>query len=297
MQLLAYILIYPILWLISILPFRVFYWVSDAIYFLVYRIIGYRKKVVRKNLELSFPEKSKEELDTIESRFYRHMVDLFLEMIKSMNISKEELLKRFQYTNLDLLSKYEEEGKSVVIVIGHYGSYEWLMSLGYFIKHEGYAIYAPLSNKYFDRLVKRIRSKHNAFLISRYKTVEIIQQHLKEGKLAVYGFANDQSPQAQKARYWRPFMGVTVPVFTYAETLAKQLDMAVIYCGIEKEKRGHYKATFRLITDSPNDFADYEITDRFTELLEEQIKADPAYYLWTHNRFKHRDKVPAVLKR
>ncbi|THD67874.1 lipid A biosynthesis acyltransferase [Robertkochia marina] len=297
MQLLVFIILYPILWVISILPFRIFYWVSDAIYFLVYKIIGYRKKVVRKNLELSFPEKSKAELDLIESRFYQHMVDLFLEMIKSMNISKEEMIKRFQYSNLELLSEYEEKGKSIVMVIGHYGSYEWFMSLGYFIKHEGHAIYAPLSNKYLDRLVKKIRSKHNAYMVSRYHVLDLVKKHKEDGTPAIYGFANDQSPQAHKARYWRPFMGVTVPVFTYAESLAKEMDLPVMYCGINKEKRGYYKATFKVITDTPRQFDDYEITDRFTELLEEQIKADPAYYLWSHNRFKHKDKVPAVLKR
>ncbi|MBL7473496.1 lysophospholipid acyltransferase family protein [Robertkochia sediminum] len=296
MQLLVYLLLYPLLWVISILPFRLFYLVSDAVCFLVYRVIGYRKKVVRGNLELSFPEKSKEELDIIEARFYTHMVDLFLEMIKSMTISKEEMLKRFQYTNIELLHKYEQEGKSIILLAGHYASYEWLMSLGYLIQHEGHAIYAPLSNKYFDRLVRRIRSRHNAFLVSRYRAIETIQSHLKNGTLAIYGFANDQSPQPHKAHYWRPFMGVTVPVFTNAERLAKNLDMTVMYIGVEKVKRGYYRATLKLLSDDPKSVPDYKITDEYTELLEAQIRKDPAYYLWTHNRFKHKDKAPAALK-
>lgn len=297
MQLLAYLLLYPLLWIISILPFRIFYMVSDAMCFLIYRVIGYRKKVVRKNLELAFPDKDKAWLDTMEARFYRHMVDLFMEMIKSMTISKEEMLKRFEYTNIDLLSRFEKQGKSIMVLAGHYASYEWLMSMGYYIKHEGYAIYAPLSNKYFDRLVKRIRSRHNAYLLSRYHTVEVIQEHIREGKLAIYGFANDQSPQPHKAHYWRPFLGVTVPVFTNAERLAKKTDMVVVFVRVEKVKRGYYRATFELITEHPNEFPDYKITDIYTELLEDCIRRDPAYYLWTHNRFKHKDKVPEHLKR
>lgn len=296
MQLLIYLILYPILWVISILPFPVFYAVSDGVCFLVYRVIGYRKKVVRKNLELSFPEKSKEELDNIEARFYKHMVDLFLEMIKSMTISKKEMLKRFQYTNIELLHKYENEGKSIIMLAGHYASYEWLMSLGYVIQHEGHAIYAPLTNKYFDRLVKRIRSRHNAFLISRYHAIQTIQKHLEEGTLAVYGFANDQSPQPHKAHYWRPFMGVTVPVFTNAERLAKNLDLTIMYIQVDKVKRGYYQATIKLLSDDPKSVPDYQITDAFTELLEAQIRKDPAYYLWTHNRFKHMDKVPEAFK-
>lgn len=297
MQLLVYILVYPLLWLISILPFRIFYMLSDAICFLVYRIIGYRKKVVRKNLELAFPDKKEEELDLIEARFYRHMVDLFMEMIKSMSISKKQLLKRMNYENLELIAKYEKEGRSIMLLTGHYASYEWLTSIGYFTKHKSYAIYAPLSNKYFDRLVKRIRSRHNAYLISRYHTVNTIKKHQKEGELALYGFANDQSPQPHKAHYWRPFMGVTVPVFTNAERLAKDMEMVVVYIQTEKIKRGHYRATFKLVTDAPRDYPDYKITDIYTEMLEAQIKKDPAYYLWTHNRFKHKDKIPANLKR
>lgn len=296
MQLLVYLLLYPLLWVISILPFRLFYLVSDAVCFLVYRVIGYRKKVVRGNLELAFPEKNKDELDRIEKRFYTHMVDLFLEMIKSMTISKEEMLRRFQYTNIELLHKYEQEGKSIIMLAGHYASYEWLMSLGYVIQHEGHAIYAPLSNKYFDRLVRRIRSRHNAFLVSRYKAIETIQSHLKNNTLAIYGFANDQSPQPHKAHYWRPFMGVTVPVFTNAERLAKKLDMTVMYIGVEKVKRGYYQATLKLLSDDPKSVPDYKITDEYTDLLEAQIRKDPAYYLWTHNRFKHKDKVPAAFK-
>ncbi len=296
MQLLIYILIYPVLWGISVLPFPVFYKLSDGICFLVYRIIGYRKKVVRSNLELAFPDKSKSEIIEIEKKFYSHMCDLFLEMIKSLTISKEEMQKRFQFANMDLIRRFEKENRNVMLVCGHYASYEWMLSLGYKIKHEGYAVYTPLANKYFDRLVKKIRMRHNAFLISRYKALSEIKTHKDAGILAMYGFASDQSPGAKKARYWRPFMGVTVPVFTGAEFVAKKTDCSVIFLDIQKIKRGYYETTFKLIAENPEEFPDYEITDIFTEMLESQIKAKPEFYLWTHKRFKHRHKAPEGLK-
>lgn len=295
MQFLIYILVYPFLWLISILPFPLFYGFSDAVCFLVFRVIKYRRKVVRKNLELSFPEKSAEELYEIEKKFYRHMCDLFLEMIKSLSISKKEIQKRFQFKNMDVIRHYEEENRNVFLVCGHYASYEWMVSLGYEIKHRGYAIYTPLANKYFDQLVQKIRMRHEAYLLSRYTAMKDIKEHKENGILGMYGFASDQSPSAKRAKYWRTFMGVTVPVFTGAEYLAKQTDCAVIFLDIQKVKRGFYETTFHVIADQPNEFPDYEITDIFTNMLEEQIKAKPEFYLWTHKRFKHMGKEPEGL--
>ena len=295
MQLLIYLLAYPFLWFISILPFPVFYRVSDAICFLVHRVFGYRKKTVRSNLELAFPDKAKAELDIIEKKFYSHMCDLFLEMIKSMTISKAEIQKRFAFKNLELIRHFEQKNQSVILMCGHYASYEWMMSLGYEIKHKGFGIYMPVANKYFDRLVQRIRTRHGAYLISRFEATKVIKQHKQDCLLAMYGFASDQSPSSKKAKYWRTFLGVNVPVFTGAEYLAKELDHAVIFLDIQKKKRGFYETEFKLITDNPKSLPDYQITDIFTEMLEEQIKAKPEFYLWTHKRFKHKDKMPYTI--
>ncbi len=129
MQFLVYILAYPLLWLISILPFRLFYLFSDFVYFLVYRVIGYRKKVVRENLALTLPHLSDAERKTIEKKFYHHMCDMFLEMVKTMSISPEEMEKRFHVTNIELVQDYYKKGKSVILVASHYASYEWLLTI------------------------------------------------------------------------------------------------------------------------------------------------------------------------
>lgn len=247
--------------------------------------------MVRENLKLAFPEKPTNELKRIEKEFYTHMCDMFLEMIKSLTISKKEIQKRFTFTNLDLIKEYETKNKSIVLMCGHYASYEWLMSAGYQINHTGYAVYQPLGNKYFDKLVKRIRTKHGVELLSRYQTTKSIQKHKKEGEIAMYGLASDQSPQKHRAKYWRTFLGVYVPVFVGAEKIAKDLDCPVIFMDAQKVKRGFYETSFTLIAEHPNDFPDYEITDRFTALLEKQIRNKPEYYLWTHRRFKHRKKI------
>jgi KDO2-lipid IV(A) lauroyltransferase len=292
MQLLVFVIIYPFLWFISILPFRLLYIFSDLVYILVYYVIGYRKKVVNSNLTLAFPDKTNAEIKAIERKFYKHMCDMFLEMIKSLTISKGEMIKRFKFVNFEVLQKFEEQKRSVVLMCGHYASYEWMMSLGYHIKHNGYGVYMPIANKYFDRLVKRIRTKHGAYLIPKKEATKTIREHFTSGELAMYGLASDQSPQLKRARYWRNFLGVKVPVFLGAEKIAKEYDYPVVFLDIQKVKRGYYETTVSIITEDPRALADYKITDTFTEMLEAQIRKQPEYYLWTHKRFKHKDKAP-----
>ncbi|WP_418514116.1 lysophospholipid acyltransferase family protein [Corallibacter sp.] len=297
MQFLAYILIYPFLWLISILPFRLLYAFSDVIYVLIYHIVGYRKKTVKENLKLAFPDKSEQEIKQITKKFYHHLCDMIFESIKSLTISEKEIKKRFVISNLEAVYKLEKDQKSIVLMCGHYASWEWIFVLQTFISHKGYAIYKRLANKYFDALVKRIRAKYNSYLITTKESIPTLIEAKKRGELTMNGFASDQSPKAEKAFYWRDFMGITVPVHTGAEMLAKRLDMAVVYLGVEKVKRGYYHATLETITDNALAYKDYEITDVFFEMLEKQIYNAPEYYLWTHKRFKHRDKVPAEHKK
>lgn len=292
MQLIIYLLVLPILWGISLLPFKLFYLFSDFVCFLIYRVFGYRKKVVRSNLQLAFPEKSLEEIKTIEKKFYKHMCDLFMEMVKSLSITEKEIKQRFKFTNLEEIKKYEDQNRSIIFVCGHYASYEWVISMSYHVKHNGYVVYTPLSNKYFDKLVKKIRHNHNSLIIPRSETIKTVIKNKREGNLAGYGLACDQSPQIKKSYYWRNFMGVKVPVITGPEFLAKKFDHPVVFIDIQKVKRGYYEATFKILADNPKDFSEYQITDLFTENLEVQIRNKPEHYLWSHKRWKHKDKVP-----
>lgn len=291
MQRLIYVLVYPFLWIISVLPFPVFYLFSDLVSFFLFRVINYRKKTVTKNITLAFPEKSSEEIKKIRREFYRHFCDIFLEMVKTLTISDKELKKRFIYKNPEELHRLESLQKSYIIMIGHYASYEWVIALHFFgLTYQGYGIYKPIKNKYFDRLIKKIRGRFSTTMLSAKIVPKKIAQNKKKGVLASYGMIADQSPKLSNARYWRNFMGVKVPVFVGSEIIAKRLDLAVTYLHIEKVKRGHYEATFIPLADKPQNFADFEITDRYFELLEEQIKTQPAYYLWTHKRWKHAGK-------
>ena len=286
MQYLLYLLVYPLLWLVSILPFRLLYMLSDAIYVLVYYIIGYRKKVVRNNLAMAFPDKSDSERRAIERRFYSHMCDMFLEMIKTMSISESEIKKRFVFTNMDDYLALEQKGKSIVMMAAHYASYEWVISMNRFITFEGYAIYKKIANPYFDKLVHKIRSRFKAHLIPTKKTGETILKNEAAGKRGVYGFAGDQSPKTSKIYHWGDFLGIKSPIITGGEMLAKKFDMNMIYLNVEKVGRGYYQGTFIPLSENVRSTPDYELSDRFMTLVQAQIRKAPEFYLWTHKRWK-----------
>lgn len=288
MQYLIYLLAYPIIWLISMLPFRLLYLFSDFVYIIVYRIIRYRKKTVRENLILALPHLSDQERLIVEKKFYHHMCDMFLEMVKTMNISKEEICKRFVFKNIDVYKELEKEGKSVAIICSHYASYEWIISMNYYSDFVAYGIYKQLKNPYFDKLVHKIRSRFKAKLITTKQTIPTIINNDKNKILALYGFASDQSPRLNSAFHWAKFMGIEVPVHTGAEMLSKRYNMNLVYLNTKKVKRGHYEATLEILSDNPKEVPNYELTDRFLKLLEEQIYEAPEFYLWTHKRWKYR---------
>lgn len=292
MQFLAYILIYPFLYLISILPFRFLYVFSDVIFVIIYYIIGYRKKVVLENLSLVFSEKSESEINRIKKAFYHHLCDMMVESIKSLTISESEIKKRMTFVNIEELHKLEKANKSIVLMCAHYGSWEWIFILQSYLNHKGYAIYKRLTNKYFDRLVKRIRAKYNSYLITTKETIPTLLKAKNQGELTINGFVSDQTPKVDKAFHWNTFMGINVPIHTGAEMLAKRLDMSVVFFRVKKIKRGYYETTFETLAINANEYKDYEITDAFIKLVEKQIYEAPEYYLWTHKRWKHRNKVP-----
>ncbi|SDJ79855.1 lysophospholipid acyltransferase family protein [Flavobacterium noncentrifugens] len=287
MQFLLFLIVYPLLWCISILPFRLLYLLSDAVYVLVYYVVGYRKSTVRQNLKMAFPEKTTVERLRIEKDSYHHLCDMFLEMIKTLTISDKEISKRFTFSNLEVYTDLEKKGKSIALMLAHYASYEWVISMNHHIKFKGFAIYKRIANPHFDKLVRDIRSKFKATLITTKETIPVIQENQHNHVLGVYGFASDQSPKAAKAHHWTTFMGIKTPVHTGAEMLAKRFDMNVIFLRVKKVKRGYYEAGFELLAENSTAVPDYEITDHFLRLVEAQIHEFPAYYLWTHKRWKH----------
>lgn len=170
----------------------------------------------------------------------------------------------------------------------HYASYEWVISMNERVSYQGFAIYKKVNNPYFDKLVKKIRSRFKAYLITTKETRSVIEQNESKGNHAIYGFASDQSPQVRPQTYWSKFMGIEVPVYIGAEVLSKKYDMNVVFLKVKKVKRGFYQADIELISDNVNSIPDYQITETFLRKVEKQIHEAPEFYLWTHKRWKHR---------
>ncbi|UII79436.1 lysophospholipid acyltransferase family protein [Flagellimonas sp. CMM7] len=292
MQLVVFILAYPLLWLISRLPFRILYFISDIVYQLLYHVIGYRKKVVRDNLKLVFPEKTDAERLTIEKKFYKHLCDIFLEMAKTLGISDRQMNERYAFTNVEVMKKLESEGKNIMIMMPHYASWEWVFSLNSQVSSKAYAIYQAIQNKYFDKLVRDIRSKYGTTLIKTNESRKIIKDAKQSGELITVGIISDQSPMLNRTRHWAKFMNIAVPIHVGGEELCKVHDIIPIYLKVEKLKRGYYQGTFKVLTEKPSEVEGYKISEAFLKEVEKSIYEAPEYYFWTHKRWKHRGKMP-----
>ncbi len=297
MKFLIFILVYPIVWLISLLPMRLLYLFSDFIYLLVYYIFGYRKKVVTSNLHLAFPEKSDKEIIKIQKKFYSHFIDIFIEMIKSFSISEKELQKRYQFSNIELLQEQEKKGKSIVLMGSHYANWEWIIVLNKYISFKTYAAYTRIQNKYFEKKILASRERLGANFKKTNEFIPFIESNKKNNVLALYGLLSDQSPQLDRSKYFSEFMGVKVPVHTGAEFLAKKFDHSVILLKTKKIKRGYYITEFKILAKNPNDYNNYEITDLFLREVESQIKEKPEHYFWSHKRWKHANRIEEELER
>jgi KDO2-lipid IV(A) lauroyltransferase len=286
LQFLVYIFLYPFIVLISILPFRLLYLVSDLIFLFLFYVLGYRKKVVMQNLSIAFPEKSREELTRIMKKFYRHFIDLFMEMIKTFSISNEEILKRFYLTNPKELDTLMERNKNVLLMSSHYANFEWLFSLNLRVEHNGFAAYKKVKNKYINDYIVRSRSRFNTKLIPTKELISDLDENHQKGIPCVYGMLIDQSPKMTRAFHWTTFFGKEVPVITGTEMLAKKYNYAVIYIETTKVKRGFYETKMEVLTEKPRAIPDFEITDLFMQKLEDHIRKAPEYYFWSHKRFK-----------
>lgn len=287
MKFVGYIITYSFVWLLHLLPEGILYLLSDLLYLLMYHVVGYRKKVVFDNLQKAFPDYDKAEIRRIAKKFYHHLSDLFLESAVFPFYSESKALNRISYKNPELLNELYGKGKQVMAVLGHYGNWEYLSTLGLVIDYPVVAIYKPLKNKYFDRMVQKEREAYGVITIPMEKIARKLIEYGKNGTPVLTLFLGDQRPLYHQIQYWTKFMGRNTPMFLGTEKLAKKLDAAVVFLKFRKLKRGRYEVETELICEGPEGLNPYEITERHVRILEEMIRQEPAYWLWSHNRWKH----------
>ena len=277
-----YILILPI----SLLPYPLLYLLSDILFFIIYIIIGYRKKVVFSNLCNSFPDKNNDELKIIMISFYRHFCDIIIETIKGFNISEKQIRKRLVIKNPEFSNYFVKQGKSIIFVGGHYNNWEiCAQAFSMYSDHKCIGIYKPLSNSFLNKKLYDSRSKFGLNLVNMRQTKQSFERG-SEAKAIVFG--SDQNPANPKRAHWLKFLNQDTPVLFGVEKYSKEYDWPVIYVSISKVKRGCYDVEYSLITDNPRIEPYGKITEDFTKRLENDIICKPEYWLWTHKRWKHK---------
>lgn len=275
-------------YMMSLLPMRVLYVLSDLLYLLVAYVVKYRHHVIWKNLHESFPEKDETELKKIERNFYHWFCDYLVETVKLMTMSHSELKERMVFTGTDAIDDCIEHGLSCAVYLGHYGNWELITSLPYWVSEKGQCcqVYHPLENKYFDDLFKKVRERHGALCIPMAETLRRIVSYRNEKQPIVIGYIADQAPFWNNIHHWLPFLNHDTPVLTGSERIIKKAGQVVFYGDVSRTSRGHYRCDMKLISREPQKFADWEITDQYFAMLEATIRRQPELYLWSHNRWK-----------
>lgn len=291
-------LFYAFIWLITWLPLRVLYLISDILFPVIYYVVRYRRAVVRQNLQNSFPEKSEKEILKIERRFYRFFCDLFIETMYQLHMSENEMRRRFDPGNLDAILEQYEKGKSVMLMTAHYCNWEWASSISLSLPDDKplYNIYRKLTNEKFGEFTDKLRLKFGSGTIEMKKVLRTILKQRSEGKLICYGMISDQSPRRANIHYWTNFLNQNSPVLIGTEELAKKFDFPVIYIHIARVKRGYYECEYYPVELTPKETSEFEITEKYIRILEQKIQEVPEYYLWTHKRWKHKQQAPSAEK-
>ncbi len=285
---LVYYLTLPFIYLVSLLPFPLLYTLSNFVFFLLYRILGYRKELVMENLRNSFPAKTEAELQLLCRRFYQYLCDLFLEVFKTLTISKKSMLRHcyFDPASRDLLNGFARDGKSIILVMGHWGNWEWAgNTFSSEIGSQLYVIYHPLSNKYMDQLMYKMRTRFSTKLIAMKDTFK--EMVARRAEITTTAFIADQTPSPQNA-HWMTFLNQDTPVFLGTERIAKKLNYPIVYAAVRKVKRGYYEINAELLVENPAATADGVITELHTRRLEQDILQQPEIWLWSHRRWKHK---------
>lgn len=287
-----YHIINGLLKLKSLLPFSILYVLSDFTYLIVYYLIGYRKNVVRENLKRSFPGKTDKELLATEKKFYHHLCDLLFESIKMATISKEEMSRRMKILNYEPLLKHYDENKSVLLITSHYGNWEWTSSFSMYLPADKpmYQVYKQQKNKLFDRLIYNLRIRFGSVNVEVNELFDVLSSLKQQGKMGMIGLISDQSPSRKGIKYQSQFLNQRTPVITGTEIIAKKYDFPVYFVQIRRVKRGYYTCNPVPICLHPQESGKFEITEKYIRLLEQEIMAEPAYWLWSHRRWKFADK-------
>ena len=272
--------------LLSLLPIWILYIISDILYLLLYKIVGYRKNVVNTNLLNSFPNKTDRELKEIQNRFYRHFFDVIVESIKTVSASESFIRDKVVFKNIELFDKYHEKNQSIVLAVSHYGNWELgILGISLNAKQKMMGVYKKLNNSFFNDFMNKNRGKFSADLVEMNDTYRHLI-HTKE-ECKIIGLLADQSPIKDESNYWTTFLNQETSVYLGPEKISKKFNYPVLFCSMKKVKRGYYEVFIEELCTNPEKTSKGEITSLYLRKMEEKINEKPQYWLWTHRRWKH----------
>lgn len=285
----AYYLLWGVWWLVSHLPLWFLHGIASLASVILFYVIRYRRSVVHENIKSAFPEMSPGKRWMMERRYYTHFCDLMMESVKYFSISEKEMRRRMRFKGVELIEESCRNGRSCGVFLGHYGNWEWISSMPLWIDKElclCTQLYHPLENYVTDQLVLYTRKRFGGVNITADKSIKYMVNYMRQGKPILVGFIADQAPFWDNIYHWTDFLHHETPWFTGAERIMQKLDMDVYYLDVRRIKRGYYEAEYKRITTEPKKFEQFKLTDIYSEMLEETIKRDPAYWLWSHRRWK-----------
>lgn len=274
------------IFLIGLLPFRILYVLSDIMHFFLYHVVGYRREVVKENFRRSFPDLSPQELKKFVHLSYKNLTDLIIEGIKGFTLSKGQVFRRYKILNPEILDPFQAQGKSVILVSGHFGNWEWggLSAPLYFHYKNFITFYKPLSNQYIDRYIHKNRTRTGSVLIPIAATASTFKKQVKSPALFV--LVADQSPSNARKSIWIPFLGQDTAFLRGPEKYAKEYDLPVVFVNTQRIKRGFYELTLSILIEKPSNLPPGEATAIYAKKLEEVIYKKPEDWLWSHKRWK-----------
>lgn len=286
-----YQLIFLLISIVVHLPKWFKYLFELKLFILIYYVFGYRKKVVLDNLVLAFPNKDVRDLKRLRRKFYKHLIDVFMETIQPLAWDVHTMNTHYKLVNVEDVEKQLKE-RSVLLMGGHYANWDWVCSIASRLSTPSYVVYQKIRNDNFERIVYKIRSKFGSIMVPNGKVAKTVLQNQRANKRAVYTMVSDQSPMLSMAKLWLPFMGVEVPVHTGAASLAVKSKMAVFYIKTKRVTKNYYESEFIELSHDASTIDEVALTKNYFKALENQINEDPTYYFWTHKRWKHAGKKP-----
>lgn len=284
----GFYVIYIFAYLHALLPWWLLYIFSDILFILIYYVVKYRRKLVSLNLRNSFPEKSDKEIKNLQKQFYHFLCDYFVETLKMVRMTKEEIGKRMKFTNPDMINELTKTGNSCLLSLGHYGNWEWVTSIGLYIENnvKKGQVYKRLNSRAFDEFFLLVRERCTTKCIEMNEIYRTIILNKKEGNAMVIGFLSDQHPPRYQDEYWTTFLNQDTLTLTGLEQIAAKMGFAIVYLDVKRIKRGYYEGAFKLITTDASKEPKFSIMEKYMRNLEQTISYDPAYYLWSHNKWK-----------